>query len=655
MPLAIRDFEIQDVPDDEVEYELASFDRQFGPHINSIPMASAVAGPRNFYGDKFTKQALPLAKPEAPLVQSLMAEDPNGRSFDEYLGEHAGAIRAQVPGRVLKITADEMTIKGADGKTHKIDLYNNMPFNRKSAITQRPRVQPGDDVTPGQLLAVSDYTDDNGTLAIGANARIGVVPYKGFTLDDAVAISKSFADRLAAKQTYTMSQKFDRTTKGGLNSYTALYPDKFTRDQLKSLDEHGVVLPGTVVNQGDPMILATTPRMISSADTALGGMSRSFRSLRQDAAQVWDSQDPGLVKDVVRARDGTVKLIVEKISPARVGDKLALRSGQKGVISHVIPDDHMPRTVDGKPLELLLNPQGIPSRVNDALLFELALGKIAAATGQPVKVPLFTKPGERWLDIVRSKLKEAGIQTKEEVFDPLENRKLENPINVGNGFILRLHHTAESKTSSRGQAAYDQWEQPLKGGDEAAQSKRLSGLEMHGMLSSGAVANIREGMTVRGQKLDDFWRRIRAGQTPPKPGRPFAFNKMKMLMSGAGYFVKEDLKNGTARLGPFTDAHLEQMAPMEVKSGDMVDLHTLEPIPGGLFDPALVTGQRWGRIPLPEVMPNPAMEEAIRILLDLPKKEFRAVLAGTQDLQSELRWRKMQGRQNAIASLRSSP
>lgn len=972
----LKDNEIQEVDDNEAEFEMPSHTSFFSTHANLVPLQNAVQAPRIFYGARFYNQALPVAEPQAPWVQNLDTTDKQGRSFDEILGRSAGAafVDDEDDGaEVVSVDPKYVTVSKG-GVKKKISLYHNFPYNRKTAASQTPVVTKGDVLKKGQLLARSNFTDEKGSLALGVNAKVGIVPYKGFSFEDAVVISESFAKRLSSDHSNTTALDYDRDIKGGLNHYRSLFPTTYTKDQLGKMDDDGVIQEGTVVKHGDPLILATRPRVFSSTTAQLGKLSKAMRQSRHDASKVWDSEHEGVVTDVAKTRSG-VKVQVKSIAPTVDGDKIVLRSGQKGVAAKIIPDDHMPRTLDGTPLEMLLNPMGIPSRANDSLIYEILMGKIAEKRGAPIKVPGFNQSKEKWWEQVQQMLDEEGISAEEEIFDPLANRKLAKPITVGNAHVLKLHHTAHcfdnetevltssgwkrwedvtdqdklatsdvrgqrlffekplhvwsfnyngpmlgfkgryvdylvtpnhnmwcsqyftkgrnfglkqassihgtrfqvkqgcfdiensqasdpitigslsldwddfselvgwwvtegcvsssgssvliyqskeanpknfnriedliqrlnlkyslytayekesgfsinekdlaiyfsqfgshcqyktvpreiiegpvsgadrcleamnlgdsscydntadrpcwrfkvtskaliddfqelalrtgkcsiarfnkpgykehylelhcaslttsrgrsqvdgdrndegfyevsyndrvycaemrtglllvrrngkpllsgnSKSSARGQAGYDLNQQPLKGGSEGAQSKKLSGLEVHSMLSAGAYANLREGSTLRGQQNDEYWRALRAGRTPRPPNEPFVWDKFQALLSGAGMYAR-DVGDGRLRLGPFTDKDLEDRKPVEIHSGETVNLNTLDPIKDGLFDPAIVGNNKWGKIKMPFSMPNPAFETAIRHLLGLKEKELRAILAGKMELPSHLR------------------
>jgi len=640
--VVLRDQQFAEAGDDEIDYEFEDPSRFFGSHVNLIPLQSAVAGPRLFYGARFYNQALPLKNAEAPLVQARANDqsDSEETSFDDVLGRYAGAVRADSGGSVVNVTPDEIEILDDAGEHRKLQLYNRFPFNRKTQIHNTALVKPGDKVAPGQVVAKSNYTDDKGALALGVNARVGVVPYFGRSMDDAIVISGSFAQRLTSNHLYGHDLDYKRGVKGGKAHYMGIFPQQFNNDQLKKLDDDGVVQPGMELSEGDPIVLATKPRVVSSSSAQLGLLSKHMRNARQDAALKWDKETPGRVVDVEKLRSG-VRVNIETDMPAREGDKIVFRSGQKGIISHIIPDEHMPRTTDGAPLEVLLNPLGVPSRVNNSIIYELLLGKVAQKLGQQFKLPSFNRPDEKWYDFVEQKLKEAGLTDTEEVFDPMANKKLENPITVGVGHVLKLHHTSESKLSARGQGAYTADQQPLHGGSEAGKSKRLSGLETHSLMSSGAYHLLREGATLRGQRNDEYWRMLRQGYEPRPPGSPFVWDKFKTLLQGAGYQTK-NMGEGRIRLQFWSDRDLERESPIEVKTGDLLDIGTMQPVKGGLFDDALTGSNSWGYVQLPHPVPNPAAEDMIRKLLGLTEKQFRAVMSGEAELPEHLRFPRKQ-------------
>lgn len=633
----VRKYRLEEVDDNDpdVDYELTDHTRQFGSHVNHIPLQSAVQSPRLFYGARFANQALAVKDGEAPLVQNLDTSDPEGRSFDEIFGEKLGAVRAKKGGRVVDVTKDNIKVKYDDGTSDDLDLYDSFSFNQKSGITSRALVKKGDAFTPKQVLAASSYTDDNGVQNMGLNARIGVVPWKGFSMDDAIPISESFAKRLAAVQYKVLGQDASDNLKTGLSHYRALFPTRFNKDQLSMMDDNGIVKPGTILQPGDPVILGTMPRTLSSSGANIGKLSKALRQARRDAATTWDGSQPAEVVDSRMTKNGA-KVVLRFVKPTSEGDKIVLRQGAKGTVSKIIPDDQMPRTEDGQPLDALLNPLSLVSRANPATLHEIRLGKVAKAVGQPMKIPSFLPKGQSWNDFVTQQEQAQGVQSTERVFDPVANRFLASPVTVGHAFVHKLHHTSEGKLSARGTGSYDQAEQPARGGGENAQAKRFSGLENYAALSSGAYSLLREHTTLRGARNDEYWRNLRSGKPLPKPGVPFVWNKFRALLSGAGINTRE-VGKGRYRLAPFTDRDLEAEGPVDITNGDIVNISTMSPVEGGLFDPRIVSGDKWGRIKLPRPIINPAMEDSVRVLLGMTNSELQDVLSGKAELPERLR------------------
>ncbi len=619
----VRFNDMDTADDEEVDYEFLDTNAFFSAHANAIPMPAPVQGPRIFYGSRFFDQALPLVKNEAPWIRNM--EHNSGRSFDYILGDQMGAKRASADGVVEKITPDSIIIKTADGQKVEHELYNLFPGNRKSLTHNTPKVEVGQPVKAGDLLAKSNYTDDEGRMALGVNAKIGIVPYKGLTMDDALVISQSLANRMVSDHAETLEQEKDETLTRGFNHFVSLYPKKFNQDQLKSIGEDGIVRPGTILQPGDPILLQTSPRSFSSENQQVGRLSRSMRFVRRDSSKVWDGEDPAEVLDVARTKDGGVKVLLRYQSPVRPGDKIVLRAGNKQTVSKIIPDEQMPRTEAGEPLEALLNPLGLPSRENASTFYELLLGKIAAKTGKPYTLPAFLPPGQTWNQFVADELKKNGIAPEERIYDPQDDVWLDNPITVGNGYLLKLHHLAGKKLSHRGQGLYSLDRQPLKGGGGGGGAQRMSGLEMNVLQSSGARGVQQEAVLLRGEKRDDFWRQLRANRPLPALNRPFVWDKFTALLAGSGVHVK-DMGHGRLRLAPMTDKSLAERGSVPIQNDGIVDLNTMEPTPGGLFDPTLVRDQKWGHIDLPFKVVNPSYKETVRTLLGLTGPEYEALL-----------------------------
>jgi DNA-directed RNA polymerase subunit beta len=619
----VRNNELTEGEDEEADFEMVGTSGLLSSHASTIPIPSAVQGPRIFYGSRQAEQALPMVDRQAAWVRNL--NEGTGRSWDHTLGNYSGAIRSKGPAVVKKVTEDEMHLLNDDGTTQVVDLYNNFPFNRKSAIHSFAKVKAGDRVEPDQLLATSNFTDDEGRLALGRNLRVAVVPFKGFTMDDAVVISSGAAKGLTTDHAETLETLPDEGMKGGKHHYTNLFPKKFKPEQLDNLDDEGIVKPGTILQPGDPVTLFTRPRVFSSQNQNVSRLTRQQRFVRKDAASTWDGKDPATVTDVARARDGTVKVLVKYTSPVRPGDKLAMRAGQKFTVAKIIPDEKMLRNSKGEPMEVLFNQLGLPSRENASTFYEILLGKIAAQRGKAYTLPNFNKPGESWANIVEKELADNGVEPEERVYDPEAGKWLDNTVTTGNGYLLRLHHLAGNKLSHRGQTGYSSDRQPQTGGGRAGGAQRMSGLEMAVLHSSGARGVQKEAVMLRGEMREDYWKALRANRPLPKLGKPFVWDKFQALINGIGVNAR-DLGHGKLRLTPLTEKDLDARKSVEIANDGIVDLRTMEPKVGGLFDPQLVRDNKWGHITLPFPVINPAYEPTVKTLLGLTDKEYKELL-----------------------------
>lgn len=613
------------VPKRKVDLVVPNFEDAFSPLGNLVPMKSAVKGQRVAMASRMLTQALPLSEPEAPLVQSAIAGTHGARSYEDEYARRMGALHAEQPGRVLAVSDDAIKVAYADGRTEEHELYQHFPFNRKTYIHQTAAVRPGDLVKPGQLLARSNYTDGQGSTALGRNLRTAYIPWGGKNFEDAAVISESAAKKLTSEHMYQHELEIDDRTKFGKRFYVSLFPGKFDRQALAKLDQHGVIKPGTTVEYGDPLVLAGRER-----DTADNKLHRKRQAGYTDASILWQHHDPGVVTDVVAGKRGPV-VLVKSTSSMQVGDKLSGRYGDKGVVAAIVPDGQMPHDSAGQPFEILLNPNGVITRTNPAQKIELWLGKIAAKQGKPIKVEDWddTKDLTEW---ALSELQKHGLSDTEDIIDPNQDRKIRS-IPTGTRFFMKLMHTAESKGQARGGGAYTQEDAPAKGGPSG--SKRVALLDTNALLSHGATETLRDVGAIRGQRNEDYWLQFMQGFNPRVSKVPTVYEKFVNQLRGAGINVTR--KGTQTHIMALTDHDVNKLAgDREIQSGDTVNWDRgLKPLTGGLFDKQLTgghLGNRWAAIKLHEPMPNPVMEEPIRRILGLTQKGFEEVLSGTKEL-----------------------
>lgn len=608
----------------EVDYEVPSASNMFNVHSNLVPGVSGMKGGRLLMGSKYFTQALPVQGAEAPLVQALDPNDPNGKSFEEGLPSHLGAVTADAglgPGLVTAVSDDFIEVKHGKEK-RRYELYNNFPFNRKTYIHNTPSVKIGDKVNPGQLLAKSNYTDDHGRLAMGKNLNVAYMVWGdeelgGSNFEDGVVISENAAKKMSSEHMYLVGygRKDDYTA--DYDKYVSLFPGKYNKDQLKTIGKTGVVTPGTVLNPGDPIILGVGEKQ---SDTF--GLIKKTRPSFIDRSQTWGHSQPGVVTAVTKTKDG-YQVAVKSYKPMTAGDKLVGRYGDKGVISVVVPDADMPRNKEGVPFDVIYNPLALVSRVNPVQAVEAALGKLAAKTGVPYKMPAFAE--ESFIDLAQAELKKAGLSDTETIFDPRLNKNIDR-IFTGNRYFMNLHHQAEKKLSARDVGGYSTEETPVKGGDEGA--KRIGIADINALLAHGAVEVLKDARLIRGQKNDEYWRAVKMGTPVPKVSVPFVWEKFVNQLKGAGINVER--QGGIINIYGMTGADVKKMSGGEVKSPKDIDFKNGKAYDGGFFDEKIfgVNQSSFGHFPLAAKIVNPVMEDVVRSLSGLTQKDFEKVVAG---------------------------
>jgi len=612
------------VPRKEAQFSLPNMDTTFSTLSNMVPIKSMIKGHRVIMGSRMFTQALPLVNAEAPLLQSAKADD-ESMSHEDEMGEKLGATRATERAQVVDVTPDGIVLRDKDGNKKTIDLYNEMPYNRKTFLHQTPLVKPGDVVNPGQLLARSNFTDQNGSAALGLNLRTAYLPFRGKNYEDAVVISESASKRLTSEHMYQHEAEWDDNTHVGKKAFVSLFPTEYDKKYLDKFDDDGAIKKGTEVKFGDPLVLVAKKK-----DTVYGKVHRGRAGSFTNETITWDHHAPGVVTDVMHTKKG-VSVVVKNQAPMDVGDKLTGRFGDKGVVAEIVPDDQMPKDRDGNPFEVLVSPLGLISRINPAQVIEAALGKVAMKTGSPYKLKDFDNKNDL-IEFAQKELAKHGLSDTEDVIDPETGRKIGGVL-TGSRFFMKLHHTSESKAQGRSMGAYTAEGTPAKGGSEGA--KRVGMLDLGALLSHGAGKVIRDAKMVRGQANPEYWSQFMAGYTPPLPKVPHVYEKFVNQLRASGINV---VRKGTrSNLMAMTDKDVDELAgARELKSSETVDWKgRLKPIAGGLFDETLTGGHggnRWSKITLHEPLPNPVMEDPIRRVLGLTEKQFRGVLAGREQL-----------------------
>lgn len=635
----------------DVDYETVHPEDAYNPLLQLVPFKGGMKGGRQSMAARMMTQAVPLTNPEAPLVQTADPDDPEG-SMEQRHGVRMGAIRSSHHGEVVDVSDESVKVKGPDGKVITHWLATNQPYNRKTNLTQTPRVQIGQTVKPGDLIAHSNFTDKNGVTALGSNLRTAFLPAKGHSFEDAFVVSRSAAEKkLVSSHAYQHSVDFDHNVKNQKNAFVSLFPSTYNREALDTLDDDGIVKVGTRLSKGDPIVLRA-----KQLERAHNKVARGKFGGYSDQSETWGHQDEGIVTDVERTKNGVV-VAVKSDHPTREGDKIVIRFGSKGLIGKIVDDHEMPHDQQGRPMEALINPLTVITRRNPAQVAETVLAKIAQKTGKPYKVNSFyrgTSPADAAAAIVafaKSESERHGVPDKEDLVDPKTGRVIPGVL-TGLNYFLKLHHLAEFKASGRGLGTYGQDDAPSKTGGPVGSAKRFSLADNQAGLSHGAHAFIRDTRTVRAQRSDEYWAKLMAGQHPAEPNVSTHHDRfMAMLKAGGLHPVRSGHK---IRLTALTDKDVDKYAgDREVESGDTVDWNNgLKPVPGGLFDEANTGGHgnrtTWAKISLPHPIPSPAFEEPIRWVLGTTEKTLRNVMAGREELNGKTG---PEAIQHALASL----
>jgi DNA-directed RNA polymerase subunit beta' len=619
--------EIVEGPMKQADYIMRDPIQMFSMASNLVPFVAADHPNRSTMAGRHMEQAIPLQRRKAPLVQSVAGT----KTFERVMGDYAGHT-TRFAGEVVGIKKDAVVIKGDDGKNHEVQLYDHFPLNDdKGFLHSTPTVKVGDKVKKGQPIADTNFTD-GGALALGTNLKVGYMPYKGYNFEDGIVISEGAAKELSSEHLYRKTLQRDRQHVLDKKKYQAYAPDAVTREQSDKLDDEGVIKPGQVVSPGDTLIAALREKKDTKEDRELARIHKSLVRPYTDASVKWEADHPGVVQEVVK-KGKKLAVHVKTLEAAEIGDKIAGRHGNKGIITSILPDDEMPQTKDGKPLQILMNPTGVPGRTNLGQVLETAVGKIAEKTGKPYTVKNF-QPNEDLHAKVTADLKAHGLPTdgKEEVVDPKTGRVL-GRILTGPQHVVKLKHQVEKKMIARAGGpgyAYDRNLVPKGGGPHGAQA--LGTLGLYSMLAHGAKANLREMQTLKSDagQSDEFWAALQAGEALPAPRPTFAYKKFTSYLNALGVNVKKDGNN--LSLIPFTDKQVEEMSNGQIKdAARMVRAKDLRPETGGLFDPKTtggVDGTKWSHIRLAEAMPNPLFERAIQSLTGLDQKKYTDLVTG---------------------------
>ncbi len=495
-----------------------------------IPFLDHDDANRALMGANMQRQAVPLLKTEAPYVATGM----------EYKAAvDSGTIPlAEGDGVVTRVTAREVVVQYDNGEEKTYHLTKFLRSNQSTCINMRPIVDLGERVKKGDVLADGPSTD-KGEIALGKNALIGFMTWEGYNYEDAVLLN----ERLVRDDVYTSIhieeyESESRDTKLGPEEITRDIPN-VGEDALRNLDERGIIRVGAEVQAGDILVGKVTPK----GETELTAEERLLRAIfGEKAREVRDTSlraphgESGIVVDVkVFTRENgdelspgvnmVVRVYIAQKRKISVGDKMAGRHGNKGVVSRILPQEDMPFLEDGTPLDIVLNPLGVPSRMNIGQVLEVHLGFAAAKRGWKVETPVFDGAT---LDDIKEMLVEAGVNEdgKSVVYDGRTGEQFDNRVTVGYMYYLKLHHLVDDKIHARSTGPYSLVTQQPLGGKAQFGGQRFGEMEVWALEAYGAAYTLQEILTV---KSDDITGRVKTyeaivkGHNVPQPGVPESF------------------------------------------------------------------------------------------------------------------------------------
>jgi len=496
-----------------------------------IPFLENDDASRALMGSNMQRQAVPLLKPAAPIV---------GTGIEYKAAVDSGVLpKAEHDGVITYVSANEIRIKrDSDGGIDKYKLLKYKRSNQGTCITQRPIVDKGERVKVGDVLADGPSTDF-GEIALGQNIRIGFITWEGYNYEDAMLVSEQLVrDDIFTSIHIEEYEAEARDTKLGPEEITRDIPN-VGEDALKNIDERGIIRIGAEVRSGDILVGKVTPK----GETELTAEERLLRAIfGEKAREVRDTSlrvphgEAGIIVDVkVFTREngdelppGVNELVRCYIAQKRkisVGDKMAGRHGNKGVISRILPEEDMPFLPDGRPLQICLNPLGVPSRMNIGQVLEVHLGWAAAGMGWHIATPVF---GGALESEIIDLLQEAGYNAdgKTLLYDGRTGEPFDNRVTVGYMYILKLHHLVDDKIHARSTGPYSLVTQQPLGGKAQFGGQRFGEMEVWALEAYGAAHTLQEVLTV---KSDDVVGRVKTyesivkGENIPEPGVPESF------------------------------------------------------------------------------------------------------------------------------------
>jgi len=530
------------VPSSAVHYMDVSPKQLISASTALIPFLEHDDANRALMGSNMQRQAVPLLFTDSPIV---------GTGMERKVAEDSRVcVQARRSGKVVSVTADKIVVKPS--RADDLDEYNLIKFtrsNQDTCINQKPIVDKGEDVKMGEIIADGPACQ-NGELALGRNVLVAFMPWNGYNYEDAILLSEKIVQEDVYTSIHIVEFEVEaRETKLGKEEITRDIPN-VSEDMFRNLDEQGIVRVGAKVRPGDMLIGRVTPKgeteltpEFKLLHSIFGEKSRDVR----DTSLYMSHGASGTVIDVkiFRREDGdvllpgveqSVKVYVAKKRKLKEGDKMAGRHGNKGVVSAVLPVEDMPFLADGTPVDIVLNPLGVPSRMNLGQILETLLGWAAHKNGEKVATPVFEGAT---IEEIRQYLKDSGLNESgtAQLYDGHTGAPFENEVTCGMVYMLKLSHLVDDKMHARSTGPYSLVTQQPLGGKAQFGGQRLGEMEVWAFEAYGAANTLQELLTV---KSDDMMGRARIyedivkGNYQAQPGIPESFNVLVQELRGLG-------------------------------------------------------------------------------------------------------------------------
>ncbi|MBR1486162.1 MAG: DNA-directed RNA polymerase subunit beta, partial [Synergistaceae bacterium] len=548
------------VPKDEVDYMDVSPRQIVSPSTALIPFLEHDDANRALMGSNMQRQAVPLLVPEAPFV---------GTGIEHRIANDSGScVSAKDAGIVTYVDADKIKIQNKRGREKVYEMIKFRRSNQSTLIHQRPLVHKGQEVAKGEIIA-DGQAIENGELALGHNVLVAFVPWEGYNFEDAILLSENLVKDDKFSSIHIEEYEIEaRETKLGPEEITRDIPN-VGEDMLRNLNDDGIIRIGAEVTAGDILVGKVTPKGESDQTPEEKLLRAIFgekaREVRDNSLKLpngsWGkvvavkqmdrkSSPEALSSGVIRS----IKVYVAQRRKITVGDKMAGRHGNKGVVSRILPVEDMPYLPDGTPVDVVLNPLGVPSRMNLGQVLETIMGFVALNNGWHVSTPVFEGANENEIFAEMKKiaaekfpgdLTEDGMIT---VRDGRTGRPMDKKVTIGCMYMLKLNHLVDDKIHARSTGPYSLITQQPLGGKAQFGGQRFGEMEVWALEGYGAANVLQEILTVKSDDIrgrDKTYERIVKGQSLVKPGVPESFRVLVKELQGLGLDVEVTFDDGS--------------------------------------------------------------------------------------------------------------